>query len=56
MWLIWAYEIDGLIFSLLINKIEDANTSIKGKVILVLVCWLGVKATKYANITNIPPT
>jgi len=56
MWLICWYEIGGLIFRFLINNIDDVNTSNNGNVILVFVCWLGVKATKYANITNMPPT
>ena len=36
--------------------INDATASVGIINILVIVCWLGVIATKYANITNIPAT
>lgn len=34
----------------------DAINVINRGTVIIFVCWFGVRATKYANITNIPPT
>jgi hypothetical protein len=39
-------------FARIIEEVNVINIGINIK----LVCWFGVRATKYANITNIPPT
>lgn len=48
-------EIAGNLIVRDVRIIDTTNVVNSGRVIM-LVCWFGVKATKYANITNIPPT
>lgn len=36
-------------------RVDRERTKI-GKLSIGMLCWLGVKAKKYANITNMPPT
>lgn len=56
MWLMYVNDNEGLIFNNFNVSKDRANISISGANIVALVCWFGVNATKYANITNIPPT
>jgi hypothetical protein len=37
-------------------RVIDIINVINNGIVITLVCWFGVRATKYANITNIPPT
>ena len=37
-------------------RIIDIMNVINRGIVIMLVCWFGVRATKYANITSIPPT